>query len=267
MNHDELKSNNRPLPRREWLRRLGLGAAGVSLGAIAEPAIAANPTTLPSPRKRSLRIAHLTDVHVQPERDADKGLEQCLHHVQSQADKPDLIVLTGDCVYDSFGQTRERTAMLWDLWSRIMKSECSLPVVALLGNHDIWGWNKKKSKTTGEEPNYRKRWACEMLGLDKPYHSVDRGGWHVVMLDSVQPWADRQYTAHLDEAQKDWLASDLAANAGKPTLVCSHVPILSITPIMAEPPEEGVGKNGEPNTILGHAGMHSDWRDLKATFK
>lgn len=253
--------------RRDWLRRVGLGGAAAAIGAMLPGSGSIARAVTPGTRKRALRVAHLTDVHVQPERGAAEGFEACLHHVQSQADKPDLIVFTGDNIFDAFAQTRDRTRMLWDLWSRVLKSECSVPVLPLLGNHDIWGWNKAKSGASGNEPDYGKRWACDALGLDRPYYSVDRGNWHVVLLDSVQPWEDRKYTAHLDEAQHDWLASDLAANAGKPTLICSHIPILSITPIMNQKPEVGRGKNGEANSVLEHGGMHTDWRELRAMFK
>jgi 3',5'-cyclic-AMP phosphodiesterase len=251
--------------RRDLLKLLGVGAAGAIAGL--PSIVAAQAAATPVAGKRALRIAHLTDVHVQPERGAADGLIQCLHHVQSQAIKPDLIVVTGDCVFDSFGHDRARTQLQWDLWSRILKGECSLPIVPLLGNHDIWGWNKKKSATTGDEAGWGKKWACDALGLAKPYYSVDRGGWHFVMLDSVQPWAERAYTAHIDDEQMAWLKADLAANIGKPTMISSHIPVLSITPIMAQKPEEGLGKNGEPNSLLGHAAMHNDWRELKALFK
>jgi 3',5'-cyclic AMP phosphodiesterase CpdA len=67
-----------------------------------------------------------------------------------------------------------------------------------------------KAKTTGDEPLYGKQWACEQFGRDLPYESFDRGGWHIVLLDSVFPHAD-SYIGKLDDAQWDWLEKDLAA--------------------------------------------------------
>ena len=261
------KTMSHQINRRSLMKMFGLAGATTLAGGLPQIARGQATTQPVVAGKRSLRIAHLTDVHVQPERAAAEGLAQCLRHVQSQKDKPDFILLTGDCVYDAFGHDRARTNVQWDLWKSVLKAECSLPILPLLGNHDIWGWNKDKSKTTGTEAGWGKQWACDALGLAKPYYSVDRGAWHIVMLDSIQPFADRQYTARLDAEQMAWLAADLAANAGRPTLICSHVPIFSITPIMQQKPEEGLGKNGETNTLIGHAGMHSDWRELKTLFK
>jgi 3',5'-cyclic-AMP phosphodiesterase len=59
----------------------------------------------------------------------------------------------------------------------------------------------------------------------------------------------------------------LAANAGKPTMLCSHVPILSITPIMGSTPDEGRSPTGESNTVIGQGSMHCDWREIKSILK
>ena len=58
-----------------------------------------------------------------------------------------------------------------------------------------------------------------------------RAGWHLVLLDSVRMDKDdpNGYEAWVDEEQFDWLTKDLAAASGKPTLILSHIPILSTT--------------------------------------
>ena len=45
-------------------------------------------------RERSLRLAHMTDVHVQPERGAGEGLSMALDHMQSLDVAPDLQLTT-----------------------------------------------------------------------------------------------------------------------------------------------------------------------------
>ena len=63
---------------------LAASAAGILLPSLALAA--------PNPkRKRSLRIAHLTDIHVQPENGAPKGMEAAIEHAQGQKDKPGLL--------------------------------------------------------------------------------------------------------------------------------------------------------------------------------
>jgi Icc protein len=45
-----------------------------------------------------LRIAHLTDIHLKNKFDAPARFTKCLHHVQQQSPKVDLILNGGDVV-------------------------------------------------------------------------------------------------------------------------------------------------------------------------
>lgn len=130
-----------------------------------------------------------------------------------------------DCVR----QPRERTRVQWDLWQRISRAENSIPVRSCIGNHDIWGWNKSQSGASGSEPDYGKKWACDVLGLDRPYYSFDQAGWHFIALDGVQPGEpEGAFYGGLDEEQMDWLARDLASvDRAKPILIWTHIPIVS----------------------------------------
>jgi 3',5'-cyclic AMP phosphodiesterase CpdA len=163
--------------RRNFLKvAAGLAAASLSAGGVSA-----------RDRKRVLRVAHVTDVHVQPELRAPEGMTACLRYIQSAAEKPNLILTGGDHVMDCVRQTRDRTRVQWDLWKRISTEENTIPIRSCIGNHDIWGWNKTQSGSTGNEPDYGKKWACDVLGLDKPYYSFAQSGWHFIALDGVQP--------------------------------------------------------------------------------
>lgn len=207
----------------------GFAAAGRIASASAQSNASGSAATSAATRKRALRIAHLTDVHVQPELKADQGLIACLKHVQSQPDKPDLILNGGDAIMDSFGHDQARTKLLWGIWKGALKSDCGVPVQSCIGNHDIWGWNKREAKTTGAEPQYGKQWAMDELGLSRPYHSFDRAGWHFIALDGVQPFGEDGYIGRIDDEQFAWLQSDLkSVAAGTPILLWTHIPIFSI---------------------------------------
>lgn len=216
-------------------RRSLLGIAGASTAGLIGGNFAIARDT---PRAaRALRIAHLTDIHLQPERAAAEGLAQCLKHVQSSGQKPDLLITGGDLIMDGYDADEARTALQWELFTKTMKDHCSLRVEHTLGNHDIWGWNKERSKTSGAEARWGKQWACEVLGLKERFRSYDVGNWHIVHLDSVFPHPTQPfgYLGKLDEHQLDWLKNDLASvGSGKHTLVVSHIPILSITPFVGE---------------------------------
>lgn len=213
--------NTAQFERRGFLQAAGGLAAGYVLGAHG-PGQAAE-------RKRVLRVAHLTDVHVQPELRAPEGMAACLRHLQDATDKPDLILSGGDHVMDCVRQPRERTKTQWDIWQRVSKAENSIPIRSCIGNHDIWGWNKSKSGSTGNEPDFGKKWASDVLGLDRPYYSFDHAGWHFIALDGVQPGdPEGAFYGGLDEAQMDWLTGDLASvPKTTPILIWSHIPIIS----------------------------------------
>ncbi len=249
-------------PSRRTIIHAGLGVMA-GLGALPRLLAAAPPRTLIAPPKRALRITHLTDIHVQPERRGNDGMAACLRHVNSLADKPDLIITGGDQVMDTFDQGHDRAAALWDLWRTTLKNENSLPLHHVLGNHDIWGWNKKKSRLSGNEPNYGKAWALEMFARDRTYTSFDQGGWHIVILDSIQPRGDG-YIARIDDAQFEWLEADLVAvPAETPTIIFSHVPIFAVCVY-----NDGDGKQkGNPDDWFINGGlMHTDAHRLRALF-
>ncbi len=249
--------NNQPsysVSRRELIRVAGAATLGLA-GARSALAQSANPS-----RKRVLRIAHLTDIHIAPERRAAEGFTACLKHVQSQKDKPDLIFTGGDHIMDSIGANEARTREQWELYKKVLKAECSLPVEPCIGNHDCWGLNRKDSGATGNEPLYGKKWAVDSLGLDREYRSFDRAGWHFIMLDSTFPQGDG-YTARLDDRQFEWLAEDLRrTDPKKPVLILSHIPILAVCVFFDGDNE----KSGD--WVVPGAWVHVDSRRIKDLF-
>src|SRR5690349_4373684 len=76
--------------------------------------------------KRVLRVAHLTDIHVQPELGAALGMERCLDHAQSQ--NPDLIITGGDLVMDCLSGDLARAKSQWDLFQKVIRSNISTPI-------------------------------------------------------------------------------------------------------------------------------------------
>lgn len=172
----------------------------------------------------ALRIAHITDVHLKNEFGAPEKFIKCLHHLQSQSPKVDLILNGGDVVFD---MNKENISTLNDQWKLLkdtMKDESSLPVHYCLGNHDIW-WNE----TSKNEAFYGKKYSMNQLGLVKPYYSFVQAGWKFLILDSVHLDIDQTwYIGKLGDAQFDWLEQELK-NTSKdmPVLVMSHIPILT----------------------------------------
>jgi Icc protein len=251
---------NTTLSRRALLRA-GLGSA-LATGLLAGARPAMGSLSQPS-RRRILRIAHLTDLHIQPERAGGEGVAACLRHVQSLDSPPDLVLTGGDLIMDSFATDHARTRLQWDLFTGTLKRDCGIPVEHCLGNHDIWGWNKGKSRTTGQEPGWGKKWAVETLGLPERYRSFERAGWKFIVLDSTHTDPDNPdgYKARLDGAQFDWLKRELeAADKSQPVLVLSHIPILSASALVI-----GNETKSGHNVVSGSE-MHLDCVELAGLF-
>lgn len=210
------------MQRKSFLQLLG---ATLTLSACSPSSMVSSEA---SSKKRTLRVAHLTDVHIQPKGPSAKGLEKALHSVQSLNPRPDVLFNGGDAIFDSLSRDKAATRAQYDLWNKVLKSENVLPVVHCIGNHDVWGWNKKKEKDITEDKRYGKQWVLEEFGLQKRYYSFDRGGWHFIVLDSTHYHPNFPYAARLDEQQMDWLHKELqAVPATTPVAVLSHIPLLS----------------------------------------
>lgn len=241
----------------EMSRREFVGVAAVGAAGVLAPGVA---MAVPGDRpKRALRIAHLTDIHVQPERGAPEGMEKCLDHVQGQKDRPDLVFTGGDLIMDAFGADKARTQAQWDVFQRVLNASLELPVEHTIGNHDVFGWGQ--GDTFAADHGYGKKWACDVLGVARPYRSFDRSGWHFVVLDSTFREGNG-YKARLDDAQFEWLEGDLAATPrSTPVMVVSHIPILGVSPYFDGDNE----KSG--NWQVPGAWMHIDARKIKDLFR
>ncbi|MDK2970621.1 MAG: 3,5-cyclic-AMP phosphodiesterase [Candidatus Sumerlaeota bacterium] len=242
--------------RRDLLKVSGGALLATSLGCQTAPKAASEKHG----KRRALRVAHLTDMHLDVGRNAEQWGIRCFQHVQSQADPPDLILNGGDIVMDALDAKKEHVAPQWDVVQRVLRT-CSLPIVHCLGNHDVWGWNRASSGASPDDPHFGKKWAQEVLSLEQRYYSRDLGSWKLLVLDSNSPGRQRIYDAHLDEEQFAWLKAELAATpADKHVMILSHIPILCAAAYFDGENE----KTGD--WIVPGSWMHQDARALKDLF-
>jgi 3',5'-cyclic AMP phosphodiesterase CpdA len=178
-----------------------------------------------------LRVAHLTDIHLKNKFDAPARFVKCLHHMQQQNPKVDLVLNGGDVVFDMNKENISTINDQWQLSKSIMKSECSTPVRYCLGNHDIW-WNEDDKG----QAIYGKKYSMDQLGLVKPYYSFIQNGWKFIILDSVHLDIDNTwYIGKLGDEQFGWLEQELKATApAMPVLVLTHIPILTATNLIED---------------------------------
>jgi 3',5'-cyclic AMP phosphodiesterase CpdA len=201
-------------------RRSALKGIG---GLLLAPALV---SAAPKAKKHVLRVAHITDIHLKDKFGAPAKFEQCLHHLQQQNPKPDLILNGGDIVFDMNKENISTINNQWDLISGIYRSECSIPTRYCLGNHDIWWYEDNKGQAI-----YGKQYALNRLQLSKPYYSFMQAGWKFIILDSVHLDIDGTwYIGKLGDEQFAWLEDELKnTDVQTPVLVLSHIPILTAT--------------------------------------
>jgi 3',5'-cyclic-AMP phosphodiesterase len=213
-----------------------------------------------APAERVIRFAHFTDIHMTTDNNAPQGLTQALKRMQTMDDKPELLITGGDNVMDSFPATNEVAAVQFNLLKGVMKKECKIPIKYCIGNHDLWGWDKKSSKTTGEEKFWGAKRPVHEFNMPGPYYSFDVKNWHFIILDSFIRDND-SYMAKLDDEQFKWLAGELEKNKNKYTVIVSHAPILSAAVFFDDAESE---KSGDWSIYRGY--MHIDARKLKNLF-
>ncbi len=254
----------RPAPpgvsRRSMLAAVGAGLAlGGPPGITAALAQTTTPVRPLASRKRVLRMAHLTDSHVQPEKRAGEGLAAALRHAQSQKDKPEFILFGGDNIMDAFEADKDRTKTQFELWNKVVKDECSTEHRICIGNHDVW---RGKGGDESTRAKVGKAWAVDAFGLPSRFYAFDKAGWKFIVLDSTFVASnDQDYVARLDPEQMEWLTSELARTPRtKPTLVLSHIPILSASVFFDGDNEKG------GDWLVPRKWMHIDARAIKDLF-
>lgn len=179
--------------------------------------------------RRSVRFAHLSDIHVKPGEIPEKGMAKALNHVQNLKQKPEFIINGGDAIMDALGADKQKTQQQFDLFKGILKNENSLPIHHCIGNHDVWGWFIKDNEGVKSDRLYGKQWVVEEFSMPRRHYSFTKGKWKFIVLDSTQLNPAGGYIALVDPEQYAWLEEELK-NTPREMFVCmvSHIPILSI---------------------------------------
>lgn len=211
-------------------------------------------------KKKPVRFAHLTDIHVKPGSIPETGMAKAFQHVQQLKTKVDFIINGGDAIMDALEADKAKTQTQWDLFKSILQKENSLPIYHTIGNHDVWGWFIK-----GEKPDkdrlYGKQWVQDILEM-KRYYSFAKGNWHIIVLDSTQLNPAGGYIGKLDESQLEWLQQELATvSVDKFICIVSHIPVLSICSGLFFDKTE---TNGD--LLIKRNLMHTDFLALKKIF-
>jgi 3',5'-cyclic AMP phosphodiesterase CpdA len=211
-----------PMTRRGFLG----GAMAAGMGAIT-PAVlgdASGNGSTTSVDDSGFTFVHLTDMHVTPKRWGDKGYRRCLESVRDLKPKPAFLLMGGDLAFDGLYTPRADFEEQIRLYREITNG-FGIPHQNCMGNHDVLGWSSRRKVTT-DDPGLGKKLIMDRLEWEKSYYSFDFGGWHFVVLDSIFPITAAHgptYEPRIGDEQLEWLAYDLGAAAGKPTIVVTHI--------------------------------------------
>lgn len=265
--HRQALENAANISRRGVLLGAGLGAAALAAGGLGLGGCAATGASAsaqgsapPSARRRVSRLCHFTDSHIRPEFNAVEGVAAAMAAVTAERDRPDRVIFGGDMIMHSMDQTEQRTRELWSLWTKATAALGPIPTHYCLGNHDIWGWDKAASKSTGNEPLWGKRWALDIQQASRTYSSFTLGrtprgtpSWRVVLLDTISP-RENTYEGRLDDEQFEWFAGELKASGaeGSHVMIVTHIPILSISMVAVDARHRAEG------LVLGRGAMMMD---------
>jgi len=170
----------------------------------------------------SFSFVFMTDIHLQPERNAVVGFKQAIDTINKI--KPDFVITGGDLIMDALGENYNRADSLYNLYLEISKN-FHMPVYNTMGNHEIFGIYEE-SGIEPSHPEFGEKMFESRIG--QRYHSFDHKGWHFMILDAVEDTHESSYIGLIDSVQMDWIAADLKTVDPKtPIAVSVHIPFIT----------------------------------------
>ncbi|MDX2241758.1 MAG: 3',5'-cyclic-AMP phosphodiesterase [Leptolyngbyaceae cyanobacterium bins.302] len=152
----------------------------------------------------SLLIAQITDTHLfaTPEKcllglQTQESLQVVLQQIKALADRPDLLLLTGDLSQDGSAQSYATLQQ--------MIRPLNIPAYWVPGNHDD---PAVMAQVLTRSP----------ISPQKSFHA---GGWHFLLLDTSVPGCVH---GQLSQANLDWLDRELSQSDDEPALIAFHHP-------------------------------------------
>jgi len=169
-------------------------------------------------------FAFVTDIHVQPERNATEGFRQAIRKVNEL--DPDFVITGGDLIMDALGVTYERADSLYDLYEETVQ-EFDMPVYNTIGNHEVFGYYEE-SGVDSTHPFYGDKLYESRMG--KRYYAFNYKNWRFYILDSVEEMpGGGGYYGYVDREQIEWLKEDLQdVDTETPLAISVHIPMITV---------------------------------------
>jgi 3',5'-cyclic-AMP phosphodiesterase len=170
----------------------------------------------------SFSFVFMTDIHLEPERNAVAGFTQALDSINSL--NPDFVVTGGDQIMDALGQRYSRADSLYKLYSETVK-RLDEQVYNCMGNHEIYGIYSS-SGADKSDPEYGEKMFEKRMG--KSYYSFNHKGWKFMVLNSVEDTGNQGYIGLIDSLQVNWIKEELATtDPATPIVLVTHIPFIT----------------------------------------
>jgi len=165
----------------------------------------------------------MTDIHVQPERNAISGFLQAIDSVNLQ--QPEFVLTGGDLVMDALAQPFSRSDSLYSIYLDCLQRFIS-PVYNTIGNHELFAVYKNAGADTLHPMSgtgmYEQR-------IGKTYYSFMHGGWKFMVLNTIMVTPQRSYIGGIDSVQIAWIMKELSTtHPSTPICLSVHIPLMTV---------------------------------------
>jgi predicted MPP superfamily phosphohydrolase len=194
--------------------------------------------------KNAFTFVFMTDIHLQPERNAVEGFYQAIDSVNKL--NPDFVITGGDLVMDVLGQNYNRSDSLYNLYQEAQK-RFHMPVYNTMGNHEIFGIYDN-SGVPADHPEYGEKMFEKRIG--KRYYSFDHKGWHFIILDGIEDTGESRYIGMVDSVQLEWIKTDLQkVDQNTPIVLSTHIPLITVATQL----ESGALEPNHPGAVINNS--------------
>jgi 3',5'-cyclic-AMP phosphodiesterase len=257
---------NFEISRREFVSRVAVLAGGLTAGLRVERAAASEATD-----SKPLRVVFATDSHlmINNQLRSEDGLTAALEAIESLRPKPELILFGGDLTHESPMLDFPAAEQLIDRFLKIWKDHTDLMTFFTFGNHDFVG--TKNASVNREDPRFGKGLYRMRLALERNFYAFRKGGWRFIVLDDVRPEPDGTYLGEFAEEQLAFLRTELQTDSRIPTVLCGHIPSVSVLPnlsVCGETKTNGVNFETPAALVARNASdLHHVLNETKANVK
>ena len=216
---------NLRISRREFVSRVAVLTGGLTAGLRVDQAAASEESN-----SNSLRVVFATDSHlmVNNQLRSEDGLKAALLAIEDLKPKPELILFGGDLTHESPELDFPAAEQLIDRFLKVWQDHTDVPTCYTFGNHHLVG--TKNASVNHDDPRFGKGLYRMRLGLERTYYAFRNSGWRFIVLDDVLPEPDGSYVGQFAEEQLAFLRNELRTDAQTPTVLCGHIPSVSVLP-------------------------------------